>query len=508
MNKLGRFVMVICAFIIVGAYGFAGFSVYEYFESNGIWSFDDLKNNQNRNNEIQNSIEIPITGSSSAEIKADPVLSKLSEDEKMKQIKEETQSKEGFCLTNYVQKYALSHENIAKLYREACVTIHATPEFGNPSQGSGVAIAGVGYTVNLGTENQIKIEQGTYIITNQHVTHPNNQDGYDIDVFVFDSSYDSVIDENNPFRPNASDAIEGKLLWTDFNLDMSIIYVEENIDWVKIKDRSIKGDEKLGQNEEVYAIGSPVWDSGKYPQHNIISKGTICGTSLESTFVRIGHGVYEDNLSNVYEYLIPMKVPIYGGNSGGGLFDDKGYLVGQPTLGTENSYNAETINYSIPIYPATLILEDLVEIHEKIKPVKPAENSTQLANSQYSEKIFQYENNIKSMLKFYSISNIGLVTMDSVEAGNIYLTNTSKGCLYYGEFYESLEHNGKNTGVQVIASTESKIAKNDHITHIEIDEKVELNCRNDLIFEILKARKGDVIKFYIEGKDAVEIIAS
>ena len=384
-------------------------------------------------------------------------------DENLKIIYEKTSEEEGFCLTNLVKEYSLTYANIPQLFKEACVSIVVDTDTVD-SLGSGVCIASKGYQTESGTI----INSGSYISTNYHVI----QDVYDSTnsaIYVYPNDY------TNTERYGATVPYEAELLWSDKYLDMALIYVKENIDWVKMMDRTIYTSMPLREGENVFAIGSP--QSLEY--QNTITKGSIADSNLQFCYTEeelFGKVV----LSNVYEDMIAMQVAIMGGNSGGGLFDSKGYLIGQPTLGAQNSQNSNTINYSNAIYGITIVVDDIIDANEKI----------------FSDDV-----------KIYSLDDLNFKVIDKQES--YIITQFYKGNYkyFYDNTYLANDLVFENEGLKVIDSTNESIKKGDIIISVEFnDERFDIFTRNDLIYILLDCEEGDVLKLNMNDETYVELM--
>ena len=378
-----------------------------------------------------------------------------------------TSDQEGYCLTDLVDEYDITFSSISDLYKEACVSVVASIEGSeNAYLGSGVCIASKDYE----TESGEKIDDGSYIVTNHHVFEECYQDPK-FQLHVYPNDYLNVQ------RYGVLNYYEAEILWTDSYLDMAIIYINENIDWVRMKDRTImcSDEDMLKAEENLFAIGTP--QSLSY--QNTVTKGHMASETITYTYT-IQDGEYiNEVLDNVYEYLIPINISIMGGNSGGGLFDSEGFLIGQPTLGVQDSQDVDAINYSIPIYTAIQVLDDLIISNE----------------------------DALSEIKIYGLNDLNFKTIDIYESEIMQTQFTGLKRSFYGEYYtlEDLTYN--ENGLKIISSLNSKLKKGDIIIGAQLNEKTtEINCRNDLIFVLLKARQGDTITFDLLEKDDVSLV--
>lgn len=379
-----------------------------------------------------------------------------------------TSDEEGHCLTDLVQEYNLSLTNTADVFKDACVSIVAGIEGSSDGWlGSGVCVASKGYEF----ATDVFLESGSYIVTNHHVFDEAYLDPK-FELFVYPNDYTNVE------RYGSEIKYEAEILWTDSYLDMAIIHVKENIDWILMKDRSIEcaPEDAVKTNETVFAIGSPQ----ELANQNTITSGHLAFESESYAYTVKNGSVLTSVLDNVYEYLMPMNVPIQGGNSGGGLFDGQGYLIGQPTLGGENSGESSAVNYAIPIYPATLILNELILSNE---------------DEEKEEEV-----------KIYNLDDLNFRTIDKYEWEIVGSNFQGMKRYFYGTDYTVADLTHSESGLKIIKTNSVDIKKGDYIISLEHnEEKYNLDCRNDLIFVLLKLRRGDKVTLNFLASESVEL---
>lgn len=376
---------------------------------------------------------------------------------------EKTSENEGFCLTEFVTEYNINYNNMADFYKDACVSIEVDAD-GEAWLGSGVCIASKGYE----TSDGLILESGSYIVTNHHVIEE-YYSAYNHEVKVYPNDFTNIE------RYGTEIYYDAEILWSDSYIDMAIIYIEENIDWVKMKDRAIENDEQdqLCANEKVFVIGTP--QSLSY--QNTITRGIIASESLKYSYT-VDEYYFTEVMSNIYEDVIAMQVSIMGGNSGGGLFDSKGYLIGQPTLGSTTSQSKYAINYSIPIYPAITVLDGIIK-----------------------------DNEAKEEIYIASIDDLDFKFIDSLESSIMTSYFYSSNLYFYGKSYKKSDLTFDESGLKVISSTNSLIDVNDVIEKVVYGKKLyEINDRNDLIYLLLNCKKGDKLGFHIRGEGIVQFV--
>ncbi len=187
------------------------------------------------------------------------------------------------------------------------------------AQGSGVVIA-----------------EGGYVLTNNHVI----EDGTAFQILMPDG-----------------DKVNATLVGADSAMDLAVLKVEDQAD--KLVPVTIGASESLPVGSTVIAIGNP----GGEILANTVTRGIISALERSS--------VSSNNTSRNVNY-IQHDAPISSGNSGGGLFDYQGNLIGINTLKYGGSYfssgSYEGLGFAIPIETAYPIAQQLIEKGKVIRP--------------------------------------------------------------------------------------------------------------------------------------------
>ena len=187
------------------------------------------------------------------------------------------------------------------------------------AQGSGVVIA-----------------EGGYVLTNNHVI----EDGTAFQILMPDG-----------------EKINATLVGADSAMDLAVLKVEEQAD--KLTPVTIGASESLPVGSTVIAIGNP----GGEILANTVTRGIISGLERSS--------VSSNNTTRNVNY-IQHDAPISSGNSGGGLFDYQGNLIGINTLKYGGSYYStgsyEGLGFAIPVETAYPIAQQLIENGKVIRP--------------------------------------------------------------------------------------------------------------------------------------------
>ena len=187
------------------------------------------------------------------------------------------------------------------------------------AQGSGVVIA-----------------EGGYVLTNFHVI----EDGSAFQVLM-----------------PSGDKVDATVAGSDSSLDLAVLKVSEQAD--SLVPVSIGSSEDLKVGSTVIAIGNP----GGEILANTVTQGIVSALERKS--------VNSSNTSRNVNY-IQHDAAINSGNSGGGLFDFQGNLVGINTLKYGGSYYSSTsyegLGFAIPIDTAYPIAQQLIENGKVIRP--------------------------------------------------------------------------------------------------------------------------------------------
>ena len=169
------------------------------------------------------------------------------------------------------------------------------------------------------------ISDDGYIVTNDHVVSKATGDG-DIEI-----------------KLATGDVVNAELIGKDSRTDLAVL----KIDVIDAKYSSFVNSDELVLGQEVIAIGNPLGD------------GLACSNGIVSALSR------EIYINNVYMTVIQTNAAINEGNSGGGLFDINGNLVGivnaKSSGSALNSATVEGMGYAIPANTVKRIINELIE---------------------------------------------------------------------------------------------------------------------------------------------------
>ena len=175
----------------------------------------------------------------------------------------------------------------------------------------------------------VVIDDAGYIITNYHVV----SDGDMFEILM-----------------PSGETVDAEMVGYDSSVDLAVVKVDEKY-MDQLTPAAIGSVEKLSVGSSVFAIGNP----GGSALSNTVTGGMV--SCLE-------RDVNADNTSRTINY-IQHDAPISSGNSGGGLFDVNGNLVGINTLKyASNAYSTssyEGLGFAIPIDYAYDIAVEIIE---------------------------------------------------------------------------------------------------------------------------------------------------
>ena len=172
-------------------------------------------------------------------------------------------------------------------------------------------------SVLAGSGSGVIISADGYIVTCNHVVEGAQK------IFVY-------LDNGNDY--------EATLVGTDSVTDLAVIKINAyNLSYAKFGDSST-----LSVGEDVFAIGNALGQLS-----NTYTRGSISGLDRSIT------------IDNVTMTLLQTDAAINQGNSGGGLFDANGDLVGIINAKSSGD-NVEGLGFAIPISNATDIIDELI----------------------------------------------------------------------------------------------------------------------------------------------------
>ncbi|MBQ8909370.1 MAG: trypsin-like peptidase domain-containing protein [Clostridia bacterium] len=379
------------------------------------------------------------------------------------------------CLTEQISS-DMDVYDIAKLYRDGDSTV-AVKVFAKQissgtsysSLGSGVCVASKGYQTSIMSGTiPLVASKGSYIITNHHVIDMAQDSAYtDVSMYVINEA-----EEKYPC----------KIIWANKNLDLAVLYCDSyNFNYITMKDIVVDCEEKdRFDYQQVFAIGCPL-DEQDYL--NRMTVGNIATNDVLSMFTAASIGGYTV-MDNMYEDVVDIAVGITSGNSGGGVFDENGYLIGLTTLGTSESVTGgNQMNGMVSVYPIMSILDRLIE-----------NNEANGANT------------------IYTLESLGIYGIDANEAsvaGDVtVLKNGTTSYYLNGQYYSasiySVNFAFDDEGYHILKNQSSKFNRlysgNTIVSCQDASGKTwTISDRNDFIYFLLNVNEGDSLKVTLKG---------
>jgi len=223
----------------------------------------------------------------------------------------------------------------------SCLSVYSYFEgFSSPNGGAGII-----YKLD-------KTTGSAYILTNYHVVYNKSaspQISEDIVLLMY--GQERVPNEEGT---DYKYGIPATYIGGSMKLDVAVLYVEnsEVLKNSNAKEVVLGDSNELSMGQDAIAIGNPAGNGVA------VTNGIV---SVDSEFNRM---YAADGTTVVNFRVIRIDTAINGGNSGGGLFDAYGRLIGI-VHAKVNSSAAENIAYAIPINIAVYTADGLIERFEK-----------------------------------------------------------------------------------------------------------------------------------------------
>lgn len=224
--------------------------------------------------------------------------------------KEEVTASEPVITNSTSTASALSVADVADLAANSVVEITTSVEGNNYFLGN--------YTAT-GNGSGVIISKDGYIVTNNHVINGASK----VEVTLKDGSN-----------------YEAKVVGSDSRTDVAILKIDAN----NLKPASLGDSSKLRVGELAVVIGNPLGKLG-----GTVTDGIISALEREIT------------LDGSTMNLIQTNAAVNPGNSGGGLFNDKGELVGI-VVAKSSGLDVEGLGFAIPINDVKDVINDIIDL--------------------------------------------------------------------------------------------------------------------------------------------------
>lgn len=180
----------------------------------------------------------------------------------------------------------------------------------------------MGPTESIMSGSGVVISEDGFIVTNEHVI--NGASGPDAVKVTLHSG----------------DTYSAKIIGSDSRTDLALLKIDAD----GLEFSSFADSDELLMGEEVIAIGNP------------LGHGISCSNGIISALEK------EIYINNVYLTVIQTNAEVNGGNSGGGLFDIEGNIVGIVNAKSSNAMSSTTIEgmgYAIPSNTVVRIIQEI-----------------------------------------------------------------------------------------------------------------------------------------------------
>ena len=280
--------------------------------------------------------------------------------------------------------------------------------------------------------------KSAYIITNAHVLKDYTSSGYIVEVYFSD---------NKGVQTGKSE--KATVAGVDYYEDVAVLEIDKSD---KYKVAKLGDSNAISKSEGIYTIGSPL------QIFNHTTDGVISNYNYEIAIDMINSG----KKTNVYAIL--TDAPINNGNSGGGLFNSKGELIGITTF----KYNTEN-----------KMAESLVDQNTSL---------TDVYGSLPINHVVKVAKHLLSSTEAYKRPNLSGLTLLSVNTmGSDRTTHEISSNIF--------------TGVYVKHSTEASIPYQTIITKIN---GVTVNSKEEFMVQVLEYNIGDTVTLtLINSKDGM-----
>ena len=267
----------------------------------------------------------------------------------------------------------------------------------------------------LGLGTGFIVSEDGYIVSNAHVTGER-----------YSKCYITLENGQN---------YEGKVMWSDENLDLSITKIEaKNLSYATLGDSS-----KIRVGETVYAIGNPIG----YEFRRTVTSGIV---SAKNRTIKID----ENEKSSYMTDLIQTDATINPGNSGGPLIYPNGDIIG---INTVKISSAEGIGFAIPIN----IIKPIIE---KFKTTGTFEEAT-IGIYAYDKEVIPYLNSNLNFNKGIYVAQIiknGPASKTELKEGDIITSIDGKEINTMNELREYI-YAKKTNDIVVLQVSRGKVNK-------------------------------------------------
>lgn len=238
--------------------------------------------------------------------------------------KEHKSTQENNVVVNEVEYTSIEKTDYTKAIEKAydtIVEIKCTVRSSEPN--GGFFFFGGGSSTSVSSGSGVIISEDGYIVTNEHVI-----DGL--------TSEDTI-----EIKLYSGEVCSAKVIGYDTKTDLAVLKIDKNgLPTVSFADSS-----QLMLGQDVIAIGNP------------LGLGISCSNGIISALEK------EIYINNVYMTVIQTNAAVNAGNSGGGLFDINGNLIGIVNAKKSANFSetsVEGMGFAIPSNTVVRIVQELI----------------------------------------------------------------------------------------------------------------------------------------------------
>lgn len=404
-----------------------------------------------------------------------------------------------FGMTSGEVQEAISQQAIMNRSLLSSVTIMADYTTSAPIFGSSThsVFAGTGVMVDVDTT-----EGDAYIVTNAHVVYESDY-GYCEDLYVYlYGSDEEGVDYYSDSRSGALVNVNGipssqvEIIGVSRQYDLAVLKVEDS----EVIRRSNAVAAQFAQDEYVVA-GESVYAVGNADGLGLsITRGII---SRESEWTNVALSENADgsvNLDDVMSYrVMRTDAAVNGGNSGGGLFNYNGEMVG--IINSKNEADGiDNMAYALPTTYARRVVQSMIDTYESGQSgVRYVEKATIGIEVEASDSYAVY-NSEKGETVIKETVRVDRVTSPSALA---------RGVLFEGDVIKSMSVGvleGGTTGWYDVRNQAFTVPENQGEAISEHYFTIDISRDYMVVDAMFSVRLGDTVEFVIERDGAEKYV--
>ncbi len=245
----------------------------------------------------------------------------------------------------FLEQLGIENDNGARVQKSLLSAVSIVSEFEAASGGKSYASAGSGVIYSLDSN-----EGDAYIVTNYHVVYDEGCNAItapkkisrDISVYLYGSE-------------NASGAIGASYVGGAMDYDIAVLKVDNCEQLKATQDNTVYAREAVAANSDCLTVGEEVFAIGNAEGVGMsVTKGVI---SVDFEYIDIYAANETDMLSLP---AIRTDAAVNHGNSGGGLFNASGELIGIVNARDE-SEGVTGFGYAIPVNLAFALAQNIID---------------------------------------------------------------------------------------------------------------------------------------------------